>query len=207
MTVNHFSSGTWTPRLYDCFHIREQLARISPCCEGTAVAKERQVSVHWLPLWWAKAARSKEVSNDITLKAQPWSLLLGEPPYFFIHTFIYFIYLHIHLLMPAMSPFLFGERGERPKDKDDRSSALWEVETQQWMHLVTHVIRETNILWEFRGRWCSRGRWEKGGGMNISDYYLSYIIPFLPPPNEVVIHILGVHTELQRYKGIFPRNG
>lgn len=72
-----------------------------------------------LPPWRAKAASSNEVSSHAALKAQPWSLLWGEPPYSFIHTFIY-SFIYIHSLMPAMSPFLWG--------------VWWGTQRQRWQN-------------------------------------------------------------------------
>lgn len=106
MTVNHFSSGTWTPRLSDSFHIKEWLARISPCCKGTAIEMRRQVSVHHTAL---------VISQRYPLKSNfQWHCTEGadheapcwwESPYGSVHTCIYFIYSHVHLLMPTRSKY------------------------------------------------------------------------------------------------------
>lgn len=94
VTVNHFSSGTWTPRLYDCFHIRERLVRISPCCKGTAVAKERHVAVHCAAPVTSQSCQFKRSFQSRRTEGSTMEPPVGGAPLFLYSHVHLFIYLH-----------------------------------------------------------------------------------------------------------------
>lgn len=122
-----------------------------------------------LPLWWVKAAWSSKVSNDTALKAQPWSLLLGEPPYSFVPEFIY---LHIHLLISAMSHFLWEVWGGTQRQRRHNPCLLGSCNpTFEALTNKGHK-RETTYYANLEEGDMAGGPWEERERKDIFDYQL-----------------------------------